>query len=66
MRTLMLLTRDNLNALPRLLPLMADAKVEHIAGLIEAVLPSVVRQRRPNTVAESNIRRTRPTPWAYG
>ncbi|KAK0505667.1 armadillo-type protein [Armillaria luteobubalina] len=37
MRTLMLLTRDNLSALPRLLPLMADAKVEHIAGLIEAV-----------------------------
>ncbi|KAK0198861.1 armadillo-type protein [Armillaria mellea] len=36
-RTLMLLTRDNLNTLPRLLPLMADAKVEHIAGLIEAV-----------------------------
>ncbi|KAK0208769.1 armadillo-type protein [Desarmillaria ectypa] len=37
MRTLMLLTRDNLTALPRLLPLMADAKVEHVAGLIEAV-----------------------------
>ncbi|KAK0481710.1 armadillo-type protein [Armillaria novae-zelandiae] len=28
MRTLMLLTRDNLNALPRLLPLMADAKAQ--------------------------------------
>ncbi|KAG7452310.1 uncharacterized protein BT62DRAFT_297331 [Guyanagaster necrorhizus] len=37
MQTLMLLTRDNLTALPRLLTLMADAKVEHVAGLIQAV-----------------------------
>ncbi|KAF9041744.1 hypothetical protein BDZ89DRAFT_1060109 [Hymenopellis radicata] len=36
-QTLMLHTRDNLLALPRLLPLVADAKVEHIAGLVEAV-----------------------------
>ena len=37
MQTLMRNTRDNLAALPSLLPSHADAKVEHIAGLIDAV-----------------------------
>ncbi|KIY67206.1 hypothetical protein CYLTODRAFT_431474 [Cylindrobasidium torrendii FP15055 ss-10] len=37
LQTLMLSTRDNLLALPRLLTLIADAKVEHAAGLVEAV-----------------------------
>ncbi|KAJ7597501.1 armadillo-type protein [Mycena floridula] len=37
MQTLMHLIRDNLAALPRFLSSQADAKVEHVAGLIEAV-----------------------------
>lgn len=37
MQTLMRTTKDNLAALPRLLPSHADAKVEHIAKMIEAV-----------------------------
>ncbi|KAJ3750750.1 armadillo-type protein [Lentinula detonsa] len=36
-RTLLRITRDNLSALPVLLPSQADARVEHIAGIIEAV-----------------------------
>ncbi|KAJ4485821.1 armadillo-type protein [Lentinula aciculospora] len=36
-RTLMRITRDNLIALPALLPSQADAKVEHVAGIIEAI-----------------------------
>lgn len=36
-QTLMRVTSENLLALPRLLPTHADAKVEHVAGLIEAV-----------------------------
>ncbi|KAJ7497038.1 armadillo-type protein [Mycena latifolia] len=37
LQTLMHSTRDNLSALPRLLSSQADSKVEHVAGLIEAV-----------------------------
>ncbi|KII94071.1 hypothetical protein PLICRDRAFT_171749 [Plicaturopsis crispa FD-325 SS-3] len=37
LQSLVKITRDNLLSLPRLLPSHADAKVEHIAGLIEAV-----------------------------
>jgi hypothetical protein len=37
MQTLVTITGDNLSALPRLLPSHSDAKVEHVAGLIEAV-----------------------------
>lgn len=37
LQTLMRNTRDNLAALPRLIPSHADAKVEHVAGLVEAV-----------------------------
>ncbi|KAJ7078825.1 armadillo-type protein [Mycena belliarum] len=37
LQTLMHSTRDNLTALPRLLSSQADSKVEHVAGLIEAV-----------------------------
>lgn len=37
LQTLMQTTRDNMTSLPRLIPSQADAKVEHIAGLIEAV-----------------------------
>jgi TELO2-interacting protein 1 len=37
LQTLMQNTRDNLAALPRMLPSQSDSKVEHVAGLIEAV-----------------------------
>ncbi|KAJ7188563.1 armadillo-type protein [Mycena filopes] len=37
LQTLMHSTKDNLSALPRLLSSQADSKVEHVAGLIEAV-----------------------------
>ncbi|KAF7362127.1 Heat repeat protein [Mycena venus] len=37
LQTLMHSTRDNISALPRLLSSQADSKVEHVAGLIEAV-----------------------------
>ncbi|KAJ6558478.1 armadillo-type protein [Mycena vulgaris] len=37
LQTLMHSTKDNLAALPRLLSSQADSKVEHVAGLIEAV-----------------------------
>ncbi|KAL1737427.1 armadillo-type protein [Schizophyllum commune] len=37
LQTLMNITRDNLTSLPRLLTSQADAKVEHVAGLVEAV-----------------------------
>ncbi|KAJ7209642.1 armadillo-type protein [Mycena pura] len=37
LQTLMYTTRDNLSALPRLLSSQADSKVEHVAGIIEAV-----------------------------
>ncbi|KAJ7124997.1 armadillo-type protein [Mycena epipterygia] len=37
LQTLMHSTKDNLTALPRLLSSQADSKVEHVAGLIEAV-----------------------------
>ncbi|KAJ7128967.1 armadillo-type protein [Mycena crocata] len=37
LQTLMHSTKDNLSALPRLLSSRADFKVEHVAGLIEAV-----------------------------
>ncbi|KAG5647771.1 hypothetical protein DXG03_008494 [Asterophora parasitica] len=36
-QTLLRTTNDNLLALPRLLPTHADAKVEHVAGIVEAV-----------------------------
>ncbi|KAE9398450.1 hypothetical protein BT96DRAFT_882920, partial [Gymnopus androsaceus JB14] len=35
--TLMRITRDNLVALPVLLPSQADTKVEHVAGIVEAI-----------------------------
>ncbi|KDQ54953.1 hypothetical protein JAAARDRAFT_196325 [Jaapia argillacea MUCL 33604] len=34
---LMQMTRDNLVSLPRLLPMKSDAKVEHVASLVEAI-----------------------------
>ncbi|KAL1740662.1 hypothetical protein HDZ31DRAFT_848, partial [Schizophyllum fasciatum] len=37
LQTLINITRDNLTSLPRLLIAQADAKVEHAAGLVEAV-----------------------------
>jgi hypothetical protein len=37
LQTLMTITKDNLAALPRIIPSQADAKIEHIAGQIEAV-----------------------------
>ncbi|KAK7057464.1 heat repeat protein [Favolaschia claudopus] len=37
LQTLMHSTRDNISSLPRLLSSHADSKVEHVAGLIEAV-----------------------------
>jgi hypothetical protein len=37
LQTLMQTTRDNLTALPYLLPSQADSKIEHVAGLVEAV-----------------------------
>ena len=37
LQTMMSITRDNLSALPRIIPTQADAKIEHIAGQIEAV-----------------------------
>ncbi|KAF5385235.1 hypothetical protein D9615_001285 [Tricholomella constricta] len=36
-QTLLRTTNDNLLALPRLLPTHADSKVEHVAGIVEAV-----------------------------
>ncbi|KAF9074822.1 armadillo-type protein [Rhodocollybia butyracea] len=36
-RALMRITRDNLTALPVLLPSHVDSKVEHVAGIIEAI-----------------------------
>ncbi|TRM66083.1 armadillo-type protein [Schizophyllum amplum] len=37
LQTLMSITRDNLTSLPRLLTSQSDSKVEHVAGLVEAV-----------------------------
>ncbi|KAF9015648.1 armadillo-type protein [Cyathus striatus] len=37
LNSLMRITSDNLSSLPRLLSIQADAKVSHVAGLIEAV-----------------------------
>lgn len=37
LQTMMSITRDNLSALPRIIPSQADAKIEHVAGQIEAV-----------------------------
>ena len=37
LQTMVSITRDNLAALPRFIPSQSDAKIEHIAGQIEAV-----------------------------
>lgn len=45
LQTLMHQTRDSLAALPRLIPSQSDAKVEHLAGLIEAVCRLAAREK---------------------
>ncbi|KAG6910525.1 hypothetical protein DXG01_009944 [Tephrocybe rancida] len=47
-QTLLRTTNDNLLALPRLLPTHADAKVEHVVGIVEAVCRLV-----PSTKSEA-------------
>ena len=51
LHTLMKHTRDNLSALPRLLASQADTKVEHRAGLIEAVCRLAPSATQPDGIA---------------
>ncbi|KAF8899017.1 armadillo-type protein [Infundibulicybe gibba] len=55
LRTLLHLTVDNLAALPRLIPTHADTKVEHIAGMIEAVCRLAVSGENPPKPEISSI-----------
>ncbi|KAJ7232782.1 hypothetical protein B0H12DRAFT_1144891 [Mycena haematopus] len=51
LQTLMHSTRDNISALPRLLSSQADSKIEHVAGLIEAVCALAPRTGNTSGVA---------------
>ena len=46
-------TKDNLAALPRILPLQADEKVVHIAGLIEAVCKLAAGQTKTDVATHA-------------
>ncbi|KAG6817968.1 hypothetical protein H0H87_012436 [Tephrocybe sp. NHM501043] len=52
-QTLLRTTNDNLLALPRLLPTHADAKVEHAAGIVEAVC-RIVSSTKAGTLSISS------------
>ncbi|KAG6841758.1 hypothetical protein C0991_007087 [Blastosporella zonata] len=52
-QTLLRTTNDNLLALPRLLPAHADTKVEHVAGIVEAVC-RLVSSAKPRSLFMSS------------
>lgn len=55
LQTIMTITRDNLAALPRIIPSQADAKIEHKANQVEAVCRLAINQETDEPSKDTSL-----------